>query len=276
MKFSVLMSVYKNDNPDYFKLALESVSISQTVKPNQIVIIEDGSVSKRIDGIIDHFKITCNDIEFTIIKNETNIGLAKSLNKGINYCKYEWIARMDADDIAVKNRFEKQLQAIKNDKDITVIGGKIEEFNNSVGDLNSERLLAIDFETVKHISKTRNPMNHMTVMYRKENIIKVNCYDEKCGKLEDYKLWITLLINGAKIVNLPDTLVYARVGNGFVSRRSEKREIYDWDNLQDYMRQNKYISFTKSLVNKCYIRVFMCMPSNLKTALYKYILRNSQ
>ena len=105
MEFSVLMSVYGKDNAEDFREALKSVTLTQTKKPKQVVIVQDGIVPSSIDEIIDDIKNQTSEIEITVLKKETNQGLASALNSGLSLCKYDWIARMDSDDISVADRF---------------------------------------------------------------------------------------------------------------------------------------------------------------------------
>lgn len=128
MNFSVLMSVYGKDNPAYFKQALESVTINQTLRPTQAVIVLDGPVSEEIKTIITQVARNAADIEFTVVEKEKNGGLAAALNSGLAACKYDWVARMDADDISVPNRFEKQIAYLSQHPNVQVLGGYIREF----------------------------------------------------------------------------------------------------------------------------------------------------
>ena len=271
MKFSVLMSVYKNDNYIFFEKALKSVTTEQTYKPHQVVIIKDGWVDTAIDDVINDVAKHNPEIEFSVTQNENNLGLAASLNKGIDLCKYEWIARMDADDIAVPERFEKQCRYILENGNVDIVGGMISEFLESPNDIVSERRLETIHNRIVGYSKHRTPMNHMTVFYKKEKLIAAGKYDETYGKLEDYKLWIDLIICGAIFANIDEILVYVRIGNGFYSRRSNKREIADWDNLQYYMKKNDLINLFEVICNRMAIRLFVFLPAWAKKILYVFL-----
>jgi len=273
MEFSVLMSVYGKDNADDFREALKSVTLTQTKKPKQVVIVQDGIVPSSIDEIIDDIKNQTSEIEITVLKKETNQGLASALNSGLSLCKYDWIARMDSDDISVADRFEKQIAFIENNKDVAVLGGAIAEFENEIGDIQSERHVELIHEEITRMAKSRTPMNHVSVMYLKSAVLAVGGYSEDFGKLEDYKLWVDLIAAGYKLANIDDIVVNVRVGKGFIERRSNKREIQDWDMLQTYLLKNNMITKRKAWVNKLYIRVFIYMPAWMKKIAYKTILR---
>lgn len=274
MKFSVLMSVYKNDNPDFFEQALLSVTEEQILKPNQIVIVCDGAVSKDIENKIKEIESRNLEIEFSVIKKDKNQGLAVSLNIGLEYCKYEWIARMDSDDISTKDRFQKQIQYLKKHPGISALGGYISEFENNPENELSVRRVGISQEEILKMCKSRTPMNHDSVIYKKEDIITIGGYAENFGKLEDYRLWVDLLSANKILANIDDVIVKFRVGNAFIERRSDKREIEDWDMLQKYLLNAGLINPIEAIRNRIYIRVFIYTPSRIKKFLYKYILRS--
>lgn len=273
MEFSVLMSVYKEDNPAFFRTALESVTVNQTLKPKQVVIVQDGVLPAEFDEIIYDVENTAPEIIFTVIKREKNSGLAVSLNIGIDACICDWIARMDSDDISDAERFEKQVKYIEAYPDTDVLGGAIAEFNERIGDIKSERHVGLTLDDIKKMAKSRTPMNHITVMYRKKAVTDVGKYCENFGKLEDYKLWVDMLSKGKSLANIDDILCYVRIGNGFIGRRSNKREIADWDMLQTYLLKSNLIGKFTAVKNRLYIRVFIYMPSWAKKLAYKCFLR---
>ena len=273
MEFSVLLSVYGKDDASFFKEALFSVSKDQTVKPAQIVVVEDGPVPADIEHSIEDTVKASPECEFTVVRKPQNAGLAAALNTGLKACKYEWVARMDSDDISLPDRFEKQLAYIENHPSVDVIGGSIAEFTNTPGDMQSERHVGLDMKAIRKMAKTRTPMNHVSVMFKKSVVEKAGCYCENFGKLEDYKLWVDLLGRNAVLANIDDVVVYVRTGNGFITRRSNRREIVDWDMLQSYLLGLGIINRFEALKNRLYIRTFIYMPGFLKIFLYKTILR---
>ncbi len=278
MKFSVLMSVYKNDNADYLERAVESVTINQTVKPAQLVLVKDGPVSDPIDTAIQKMqeRLKSAGIEFTVIPKPKNEGLAAALNTGLKNCRYEYVARMDSDDVAVPERFELQLGYIAEHPEASVLGGGIAEFETDEKKQTQTRIVPEKHSDIVEMLKTRNAMNHVTVFYKKADIIGLGGYSEDFGKLEDYKLWVDAVSAGLELHNISEICVNVRVGEGFIERRSNKREIQDWDMLQSYLLDAKLISKKKALLNKIYIRMFIYMPSFMKKVAYKTILRKKQ
>ncbi len=275
MKFSVLMSVYKSDNAEYLLRAIQSVTIDQTLKPAQLVLVKDGPVPEEIDANIIKMQSVLNEIgiDFTVIPKEVNAGLAAALNTGLEYCKYEYVARMDSDDVSLPNRFELQLPYITDNPDISVLGGGITEFENDEKAPIQARIVPQKHDEIVDMLRTRNAMNHTTVVFKKSDIVKLGGYSENFGKLEDYKLWVDAVCAELKLHNISEICVNVRVGAGFIERRSNKREIQDWDMLQVYLKEAKLIDGKKALLNKLYIRAFIYMPAWMKRIAYKTVLR---
>ena len=273
MQFSVLMSVYKNDNPEYYKLALESVTTNQSLKPTQAVIVYDGPVPDEIDKITTEVKNLNENIEFTVLKQEKNQGLAAALNTGLHECKYEYVARMDSDDISVPNRFELQIHYIQKHPEIDLLGGYISEFTDNAQNPIAIRKVGCTSAEILQMAKRRTPFNHVSVMYRKAKVEAVGGYSVSFGKLEDYKLWVDLIAAGYGVSNLDSILVNVRAGTEQAQRRSNPREIRDWDNLQNYLIKANLITKKDMIINKVYIRAFTYMPVCIKKIAYKVFLR---
>lgn len=273
-KFSVLMSVYKNDNPLYYKTALNSVTQNQTLKPTQVVIVFDGPVAEEIELITNCISEENKEIEFSVVKLQKNGGLANALNVGLKKCKYEYVARMDSDDIAFSNRFEKQIDFIEKHPETDLLGGFISEFNDDPDHVLSVRNVGCSKKEILQMAKKRTPFNHVTVLYKRNSVLSIGGYAVDFGKLEDYKLWVDMLAAGFSVANIRDVLVNVRVGDEQVQRRSNPKEIQDWDNLQQYLIDAHIINNFEAFMNKVYIRVFTYMPRNLKKIAYRLLLRN--
>lgn len=273
MAFSVLMSVYGGDNAEHLRRALDSVTIEQTLKPDQLVLVTDGQVGEDIAEVIRELKDRLGETELTTVELAENRGLAVALNAGLEKCKYELVARMDADDVSVPERFLLQTEYMQEHEDVSVLGGVIREFEDDESVTLDKRVAPTEHEAIVERMKTRNAVNHMTVMFRKSDVLDVGGYSEDIGKLEDYKLWIDLILAGKRFCNLDATLVNVRVGGGFIERRSAKREVHDWDALQAYMLRSGFITKAKARKNKLYIRLFIYSPKWLKKIAYKTLLR---
>lgn len=273
-KYSVLMSVYKKDSPEYLQIALKSIYEQQSIKPDEIVIVVDGPIPENLRKVLDSFKKDKEKI-VKIIQQEQNKGLGEALKKGTEYCTGDYIFRMDSDDISVFDRFEKQIDYIEKHSNIDVLGGNIAEFQKSIDEENKRlRVCPMNHEDIVKMGKKRNPMNHVTVCIKKEALVNSGGY-QSLLYLEDYYLWLRMIVNNCKLENLNETLVLVRVGNGFEGRRSTKKYIEGWKTLQNFMKKNKMINFIEAKLNMIYIRVFVSTPPWLKKIIYKFILRKT-
>ena len=271
-KFSVCMSVYKNDRPEYVDIAIQSIFIKQTVKPNEIVLVVDGPISMELESLIDNYSTKYSEI-FTIIKLEKNQGLGNALRVAVEKVKYDWVARMDSDDIAAPDRFEKQKSFLQANLDVDIVGGQITEFidveSNIVG-LRNVPLLSADINVY---IKARCPFNHMTVMFRKDKILAVGNYIDWHYN-EDYFLWIRMFLAGCQFANLPETLVNVRVGKEMYQRRGGWKYFLSEAKLQKYMFDNDIIGiirFAYNVLGRFVIQILM--PNKLRGFVFQKLFR---
>ena len=124
-KYSVLMSLYSKENPEYLRTAIDSI-INQTVQPDEIVIVKDGPLTEELDKVVADYEQRY-PLLFHIVVSESNIGLGKALNLGLNACRNELVARMDTDDIAKPERCEKQLQMFENNAELDLLGSAVSQ-----------------------------------------------------------------------------------------------------------------------------------------------------
>lgn len=270
LKFSVLMSVYKNDKEEYLKLALDSI-INQTVKPSEIVLVEDGPIPENIENLIKEYE---KNIAFLkVIRLKENGGLGNALNVGLENCSYDIVARMDADDISVLDRFEKQIVEFEKDDTLSIVGGYISEFINNPEESIGIRQVPLTHEEISNFIKGRNPFNHMTVMFKKQSVLEAGSYQD-FHFLEDYYLWIRMFLKGYKMKNIDSILVNARVGNDMYKRRGGFKYFKSCKRLQKYLLDNKLITYPKYLKNNI-IRFIMqvLMPNNIRGFIYKKFAR---
>lgn len=271
MKCSVLMSVYKNDNPLFLKTALESIYELQKRKPDEIVIVFDGPLTDELYYILNNFKKDKENI-VKYFPQKTNRGLGEALNIGARKCTGEYIFRMDSDDISNPLRFEKQLAYMEKHPEIDVLGTDIAEFDNSIDEKMRLRICPQNHEDIVKMGKKRNPMNHVSVCIKRTALEKCGGY-ETLLLLEDYYLWLKMIVSGCKLENINEALVYVRVGNGFDSKRGSKERIKGWKVLQEYMLKHNMINKFEAITNMLYIRGFVYCPKNVKKIVYNKLLR---
>lgn len=216
MKFSVLLSVYKKENAYFLDDALTSIE-QQSKKPAQIVLVKDGPLTDALNEVIRRH-IEEYGIVYHVIALPKNVGLGEALSIGLEHCTYEWVARMDTDDIALADRFEKQFSYLEAYPDTDILGGWICEFDSDADQCDRERRVPSSHDEIVHFSKYRNPLNHMTVVFRKKAVLDAGGYKAMNG-FEDYYLWMRMLQSGKHFSNLPQILVKARTGRNMIARR---------------------------------------------------------
>lgn len=267
--FSVLMSVYQKEKPVFLDQALMSIE-EQTVIPDQIVLVEDGPLTAELDKVIEeHQKRFSNKYE--LLKLTSNRGLGAALQKGVERCRYDWIARMDTDDIAVKNRFELQLRAIVKEPQLAVIGGQVDEFVGSPEQVVGRRKVPLLNAELRAFIKWRSPFNHPTVMLNKKAVLQVENYQAN-GKIEDYFLWSRVMLAGYEVKNLPEILVHMRVDTGMYQRRGDVENLRQIFKLRRMLRQQKFLTVWEELVGDLAMALNLVIPTKLRMVVYKNLL----
>jgi len=273
-KFSVLMSIYYKENPEWFRTALDSV-VNQTLMPDEIVLVEDGQLTDELYKIIEEYKTKYTNL-FKIVILEKNSGLGEALRVGVLNCSYELIARMDTDDIARNDRFEKQIQYLKEHKDIDIVGSWVTEFEGDTENIIAYRNLPESYEDVYEYAKFRCPLSHMSVIMKKSAIIDSGNYIE-IKFVEDYYLWARVLKKGYKVVNIPEYLVNVRAGNDMLKRRANLSYFFNGEyQLQKELLNINFINkmqFLKNIISKFLLRA---LPYHLMAFVYSKFLRNTK
>jgi len=270
--FSVLISVYRNDNADDFRTAMESITLKQTLRPAEVVLVIDGPISEKLRDVIVEL-----EKETKIIKSiwlEKNGGLGNALNIGLKECSNEIVARMDSDDIAVPNRFQKQISYMNSHPEVTVCGGQIAEFINNTENVVGCRKVPVGVSECRNYYQDRDPLNHMTVMFRKSAVLKIGNY-LPWHLNEDSYLWGRLLMKGYEISNIPEVLVYARVGEQMYARRGGWKYFQSDVAILKWKLDNKLTSKARFLKN--YLVRFVvevCMPNRLRGWVFRKLLRS--
>ena len=212
VRFSVLMSVYRKENPVFLRKSLNSV-FSQTLPANEIVLVEDGPLTDELYEVIDEFRESQSTLK--IVSLEQNQGLGNALNEGMKHCSFEIIARMDTDDICYPDRFEKQISYMECHFDVDVVGCWTQEFYE---DLEGHKVITslkkfpnTVWHNIKYCTK-RCPVEHPAVVLRKKAVLAVGGY-QHCYLFEDYHLWARMFVNGSKFYNLQEPLLFFRISN---------------------------------------------------------------
>lgn len=265
-KYSVLMSVYKNERPDFLQTSIESM-INQTVPPEEIVLVEDGPLTDELYNIIDLYKK-----HLKIIINKTNLGLGLALNKGLKECKNELVARMDTDDISKVDRCEKQLKYFLNKPYLAIVGAQIDEFAVDPSNIVSQRKVPLTSEKIYNYAKKRSAFNHPVVMYSKTAVLNCGGYSN-LKRNQDVDLFGRMLYKGYKAENIDESLLLFRTSKELSGRRKS------WENTSSYILTIKnfwkmgYSSFCDVLIVMVAQIIMYLLPVKLQDIAYKIILR---
>mgnify|MGYP004003027175 CR=1 FL=1 len=270
MKFSVSICVYYKDDPVYFNDALKSI-IKQTVLPAEIVLVIDGWVGDKILKVVSYYEKEFEN--FKVIKLKENVGHGQARKICIDNCSYDFVALMDSDDISVEDRFEAQIQSFENDGNLSVVGGWIDEFRSDDLVSFSKRILPANDSEIKQYMKYRCPMNQVTVMLKKVDLLKAGGYLDWHHE-EDYYLWLRMHLSGCKFKNIQRILVHVRADDDYFSRRGGGAYFLSETRLQKYMYSNGIINFGQFIVNVI-LRFFIqvVIPNSLRGFVYNFFLR---
>ena len=271
-KFSVLMSVYCKEKPAYFDVSLESILVNQTLHPDEFVLVCDGELTPELEAVIDKYQRQFPDV--MKVHRKENGGLGKALNFGLPRCSYPLVARADSDDVCAPQRFEKQVKYMEEHTDVSVISSYIDEFDEDWRKPMQMKTLPLSHDELYEWAKFRNPLNHMAVVMRRDDIVRIGSYHH-VPYSEDYELWVRVLINGMKIGNVGEVLVHARTGNGMIKRRGAKSIVGSWRLINREMLDAGMINYVLFVRNMLAIHVFVFMPDGLKNFLYRKILRKN-
>ncbi|MBQ8429324.1 MAG: glycosyltransferase [Clostridia bacterium] len=268
MKFSVLMSIYKNESPEYFQRAMESV-LTQTLPPDEIVLVRDGEVPQELQTVIDGY--TQNPI-VKYCPLAQNVGLGNALNEGLKQVSHEIVARMDTDDICAPERFEKQIKFLEENPKVVLVGGQITEFIGEESNVLTVREVPCTDAEIRNFIKTRNPFNHQTVTFRKSAVDAVGGYVE-LHFLEDYYLWCRMCVHGGEFANLPEVLVNVRTGEDLYKRRGGWKYFKNYRRLENYKKKSGIIGGFKRFKNLCLRFAQSCTPNFVRKWGYNHLAR---
>ena len=268
--FSVLMSLYIKEKPEHLRECLDSI-LEQSVIPKEIVIVKDGPLTDELDMVLSEYITKTPDL-YKIVTLKTNRGLGLALAEGILHCSNELVARMDTDDICRKDRFELQLKEFIKNPELDICGSHIIEFEGDIHNKLSVRTVPLTHDEIAHYQKQRSAFNHMTVMYKKETVLKAGNY-EHCPLMEDDMMWIRMLIAGAECANIDDFLVYARTGYAMIERRG------GWAYYKKYKSGRKMILDTGYISKWDYYKtvgvqlIVALVPRKIRLCIFTKLLR---
>jgi glycosyltransferase involved in cell wall biosynthesis len=262
---AVIMSVYQNDKLCFLKESVQSI-LDQTFTQFYYYLVFDGPVSPDIDSYVSSLK----DNRIKLYRLEKNRGLAFALNflltEVFKNKNYTFIARMDADDISLPLRFEKQRNFLMSNPDISCVGSWFQEIDESGNHL-LDRNLPVQHNDLVKLYHRQTPLAHPSIMLRRSLIEAVGFYPTDTVLMEDNILWGRALKAGYKFANIPEYLLKYRKDKLFYSRRSGLK--YGWYFLIAKFRINKSLNFpASSYIYAILVAIVKTMPSFLVRFIY--------
>lgn len=268
--YSVLMSVYYRETPEFLNQAMESIQ-TQTLSTNNFVLVCDGPLNSALDKVIAA-KQREMGMALDVIHLTKNGGLGNALNEGIKHCKNELIARMDSDDIAYSDRCEKQIKVFNSHPEVSICSGIVEEFTARPDIVDARRAPPETNEEIVAFAKKRNPFNHPCVMYKKSAVEAVGSYQD-FYLLEDYYLWIRMLMAGYQGYNIQEPLLHMRAGDDMYKRRSGWKYAKTQIRLFKYMKDQDFIE-NGQYIQSCVMRSGSALAPNwLRKFMFEKMLR---
>ena len=268
--FSLLVSTYANDDPAYLREAVLSSTTAQTRPPDEVVLVQDGPVPEALASEIKHLAETL-PMPVVHLALPANIGLGPALDAGLAASSHEIVARMDADDVSLPERFERQVAVIEAGADI--VGSGLLEFGESIDDVVGTRTPPTDPDEIRRVIRFRDPFNHPTVVYRRSAVLAAGGYTDM-ALLEDYLLFTRMVEGGAAPANLPQPLVYYRVGAGAYARRGGTALLRSELRLQRRFRELGITSRAEYLRNVTVRGGYRLVPEGVRKVAYRRLLAN--
>lgn len=256
--YSVLMSVYHKEKPEYLKQAIESIQ-AQTLSTNDFVLVCDGPLNEQLDSVIATKQQEMGE-SLNVVRLAKNGGLGNALNEGIKHCKNELVARMDSDDIAYPDRCEKQIAVFNTHSEVSICSGIVEEFTTDPNTVDTRRVLPETNAEIVEFAKKRNPFNHPCVMYKKSAVEAVGSYQD-FYLLEDYYLWLRMLMAGYQGYNIQEPLLHMRAGSDMYLRRAGWKYAKTQAKLFKFMKQQGFIG-NGQYIKSCVIRSGSALAPN--------------
>ncbi len=262
---SVLMSVYCKEDARFLRASLESV-FSQTWRAREVLLLKDGPLTAALDAVVDEFASRYSELR--VVGFAENRGLGHCLNDGLQLCSYDIIARMDSDDVCMAQRFEKEYQYLLDHADCDLVGSWVDEFSVSTDVVDSVRRVPEDADAILRYARSRCPVNHPTVMYRKQAVVAAGGYLTEYFP-EDYFLWIRMLMRGSRFYNFQESLVWFRYSLDTVVRRGGWRYAVDELKVQRNIYRLGFISFPRFVLNVLIRFTTRILPARLRRLVYK-------
>jgi glycosyltransferase involved in cell wall biosynthesis len=267
MKISVLMTVYSGSNSYYLDAAIESI-LNQTYKASEIIIVVNGKIDAECEEVLNKFG---NKIK--IIKFKNNLGQGHALNTGLEKCSCELVAIHSDYDIAMPDRFDKQVRYFEHNQDVDILGGQILEIHNKTNKVFGVRRVPLKDHEIRAYMRTRCPFNHPTVMFKREKILEIGNYPD-IMYMADYALWINAY--DLKMANVNDVLAKVRVDNVLFKKKKGFKYIASIRKVEHMLHDRGLIGWTEMKLNILSRSFVALLPNFIRKKIYKHVLRYSK
>lgn len=268
--YSVLMSVYVKETPMFLRTAMDSIW-NQTVGTDDFVLVCDGPLTDELNEVVSEME-AAHSGTLHVVRLDKNGGLGNALNIGIRQCRNELVARMDSDDISRPDRCERQLRVFAEHPDVSICSGIVEEFTTSPTIIEAKRVPPETQEEILAFARKRNPFNHPCVMYKKSAVEAAGGYQD-FYLLEDYYLWVRMLMAGNHGYNLQEPLLWMRAGSEMYKRRAGWKYAKTQARLFRFMKEQGFID-SAQYIKSCVLRSGSSLAPNwLREIMFKTVLR---
>jgi hypothetical protein len=266
--FSLLLPVYRGDRPEFLRRAFRSSVDDQTLRPDEVVVVRDGPVSADLARTIAELA-EASPVPVVTVELERNMGLAYALERGLDACAHDVVARMDADDISLPERFARQLALMSGGLDL--VGTGMYEFADEVGTIVGRRTPPVGADAISRYARFHDPFNHPTVVYRRAAVQRAGGY-KPLGLMEDYYLFARMIQEGARVQNLPDPLVMYRVSAGAYKRRGGVAQLRAEVRLQREFRRARFTSLAQASRNVLVRGGYRLVPEGIRRVAYRRLI----
>lgn len=265
---SVLMAVYKDDNPIWFREALLSI-FNQTLPCDELVVVVDGPVGPELDEEIDRAAKIDTPTRLVVERLPENRGLGEALNAGLAVCSNDVVARMDADDLCTPDRFEKQWALFETLPDITLLGTLQAEFEDDPDHINAYKLSPEFHDDIVAKLKWRCVVPHPSIMFRKAPVIEIGGYAPY--RRQDHDLFLRLIHQGHRLQVMQEALIKVRVIPEQRKRRSGLKLFKEFCQFRYRVWKRGDDTFLFFVFITALWGGFILVPSGLKSFLYRIV-----
>jgi glycosyltransferase involved in cell wall biosynthesis len=267
LSFSLLLPVWAGDDVDHLQEAFRSAVDDQMLRPDEVIIVRDGPVSEPLQHCLYRLRAS-SPVPVILVELRRNRGLGPALDIGLSHCHHDIVARMDADDVALPQRFATQLPLMLQ---ADIVGSGLLEFSGSTDNIVGRRTPPLGAVEIANYARMHDPFNHPTIVYRRSAVVAAGGYGD-LPLMEDYWLFARMLSNGAAAINVAEPLVYYRVGTDAYKRRGGSVLLRSEMQLQRRLRDEGFTSQFEYSRNLAVRGGYRLVPWWVRRGLYRTVV----